>query len=404
MGQKCSCLFNDENQIFLFRQFGTNEISNKSKGTTTLNSQISMNIKNFNEFPYLQITKLQGLVRGFVKRKYFKKKERYELEQLTNSLLHELENKYSNEFTIKSKSIYPPFDKNGWTKYYESDVNNKEKCLRVKLIKEIDAYYVGGVNLKKEKHGYGELTNKDGSKLLGNWVNNNFTGWGRFIDTRGNLAEGKIFYFILGLFLNFLLNGKGAKINFEGTITYTGMFKNGLKEGEGIEECEEYIYEGEYKNDLKEGKGKLKYKRNNDSYEGEFSDNAINGIGNYTWSNKHTYRGSFLYGKMHGKGIYRWPDGGEYIGDYNNNIKEGRGRFRWPNGREFDGPFVSGNPHGIGILNVNGKTQEVEFIDGRVNKNYKKLKVSSSHHSRRTSGAYNNTTDSHENKNSLKNK
>jgi hypothetical protein len=125
----------------------------------------------------------------------------------------------------------------------------------------------------------------------------------------------------------------------------------------------------------KEGQGKLKYKKNKDFYEGEFSNNAINGYGFYTWSNKHTYKGTFNYGKMHGKGAYQWPDGGEYYGDYNNNIKEGKGKFKWPNGREFDGPFSNGNPHGIGILTVGDKIQQVEFIDGKVNKGFKRAKT-----------------------------
>jgi hypothetical protein len=178
--------------------------------------------------------------------------------------------------------------------------------------------------------------------------------------------------FFLGLFEKNSLNDKGIKILLDGSNTYTGEFKNGLREGFGNEDCEEYIYEGNYKNDLKEGKGTLTYKKTNDVYEGNFSNNAINGFGFYTWNNKHTFKGTFISGKMHGKGVYKWPDGGEYIGDYLNNVKEGRGKFKWPNGREFDGPFSNGNPHGVGILTVAGKSQEVEFIEGKINKNYKK--------------------------------
>jgi hypothetical protein len=103
---------------------------------------------------------------------------------------------------------------------------------------------------------------------------------------------------------------------------------------------------------------------------------VINGTGFYIWDNKHTYEGTFLVGKMDGVGTYKWPDGGVYTGDYINNIKEGNGIFRWPNGREYKGQFSKGNPHGIGIITVQGKTpEEVEFINGRMNKNFKKSKT-----------------------------
>lgn len=153
---------------------------------------------------------------------------------------------------------------------------------------------------------------------------------------------------------------------------YLGDFQKGLKEGTGKEETTDHIYEGQYKDDVKCGKGRLSYKLTNDFFEGEFSENLINGSGFYTWSNKDTYEGTFINGKMHGKGIYKWPDGGEYVGEYINNIKEGRGRFRWSNGRIFDGPFKDGKPHGVGKLTIDGKTIEVEFVDGKINRNYKK--------------------------------
>lgn len=154
-----------------------------------------------------------------------------------------------------------------------------------------------------------------------------------------------------------------------------GDFKDDLKEGYGKEDCEDYVYEGEYKNNEKSGIGKVTYKKTNDAYEGEFMNNVINGNGFYIWNNKHTYRGTFISGKMHGKGVYRWPDGGEYEGDYVNNIKEGHGVFKWPNNRHFEGPFVNGNPHGVGMLTVSDKVQEAEFINGKINKNYKKEKA-----------------------------
>ena len=129
-----------------------------------------------------------------------------------------------------------------------------------------------------------------------------------------------------------------------------------------------------FKNDLKEGKGKLSYKNTANVYEGNFSQNNINGFGTYVWENKHTYIGTFLNGKMHGSGTYNWPDVGEYTWEYINNIKDGEGIFRWPNGRVYKGKFLNGNPHGFGTCIVGNKSSEVEFINGKINKNYKKSK------------------------------
>ena len=67
--------------------------------------------------------------------------------------------------------------------------------------------------------------------------------------------------------------------------------------------------------------------------------------------------------------------GGEYIGEYFDNIKEGKGIFKWPNGRVFEGPFAQGNPHGVGLVTIDGKISEVEFINGKINKNFKKIKT-----------------------------
>lgn len=176
----------------------------------------------------------------------------------------------------------------------------------------------------------------------------------------------------LGYFVNGLLNGKGEKRILNPNLSlnvYCGDFHDGLKEGNGWEETTEHRYEGDYKADKKSGVGKLIYKLTNDWYEGEFEDNLTNGTGCYTWANGDTFRGTFMNGKMHGKGLYTWPDGGEYYGDYIDNIKEGYGKYRWPNGRIFEGPFRRGKPHGFGKLLVGGKISQVEFVDGKINKN-----------------------------------
>jgi hypothetical protein len=167
--------------------------------------------------------------------------------------------------------------------------------------------------------------------------------------------------------------GKGEKKMLNGN-NYIGEFKNGLKDGKGREDTDDHVYEGEYKMDQKDGRGELIYKLSSDFYKGEFRGGLITGDGIYKWSNEDTYEGTFFDGKMHGRGIYRWPDGSEYVGDYINNIKEGIGTFKWSTGRIFIGPFVQGKPHGVGKLTKDGKTIECEFLNGAINRNYKKAK------------------------------
>jgi len=53
------------------------------------------------------------------------------------------------------------------------------------------------------------------------------------------------------------------------------------------------------------------------------------------------------------------------------NLKKGKGIFKWPTGKIYKGTFSEGSPHGIGTLKVEDQEQEVEFINGKINKEYK---------------------------------
>lgn len=170
---------------------------------------------------------------------------------------------------------------------------------------------------------------------------------------------------ILGFFENFELNFPGEKFTIN-DIYYKGYFKNKLKDGLGYESGKDYIYEGEFHQDKKHGKGQITYLNSNEVYSGTFIDNALTGLGKYTWANGDIYIGNFLNGKMHGKGEYNWPEGGKYIGEYINNVKDGKGIFFWNNGRQYDGEFSCGKPHGNGIICQSGKKYQVEFSFGKI--------------------------------------
>lgn len=227
------------------------------------------------------------------------------------------------------------------------------------------ALYCGSLNIENQRHGNGVLYTSSGEKYEGKWLNNNFSGWGRLIETKEDKSVTE------GIFYSGKINGFGKKYWCD--KRYKGEFKDGLIEGFGIEESNTYRYDGYYSANNKNGKGKIVYYETHDVYEGDFKDNSLTGFGFYTWNNKHTYLGEFLNGNMNGKGKYEWPEGGFYEGEYNNNIKEGNGVFKWPDGKQYTGPFKNGQPNGIGILLSKNKEMEVEFKSGKiVNFNQKK--------------------------------
>lgn len=52
--------------------------------------------------------------------------------------------------------------------------------------------YKGEVNSNNEKDGYGVLYLRSKEKYEGNWIKNEFTGWGRYTDRSGSIYEGKL--------------------------------------------------------------------------------------------------------------------------------------------------------------------------------------------------------------------
>jgi hypothetical protein len=317
---------------------------------------------------------IQRFFRGYKFRKEYKSVIKKKLSDIRDKLFDKYTLLFRTALLFKVESSRPPFDKEGWKQHYPLDCPlfkyNYGSIVPCKIFISSDesSIYSGQVNLRGEKHGIGTQLSVNGIKYHGCWRNDNFTGWGRYIDSDGT--------FFQGYFQDGVLQGKGERHSMNESH-YTGEFKNGLKHGFGTEETSEHIYTGNFLNDKKEGQGKLAYKQIKDEYEGEFRDNAITGMGFYTWANQDTFKGTFLKGKMHGRGLYKWPDGGEYEGEYINNIKEGQGRFKWSNGKIFEGPFKNGRPNGIGKLFIDNNIYEVEFSEGKLKKTLSKKPQSS---------------------------
>ena len=181
--------------------------------------------------------------------------------------------------------------------------------------------YEGDININNERHGFGRLTTTK-SVFLGEWRNDEFTGWGRETRRSGKVLEGK--------YIKGVVEGKGILKNSKGN-TYIGDFSNSKRHGKGILETHTIHYEGEFKNDKLSGKGKIIFKKEGHVYEGEFENNEINGFGTFKWKNGDSYTGQMMNGKMHGRGKYIYNNGQVFEGNYVNGIKQRKANNNNPN-------------------------------------------------------------------------
>lgn len=146
---------------------------------------------------------LQAVLRGCYARLKFNAMLKQRLKNQTMKLVEKYKSEFKTIFQYKAESNHGPFDQNGWTKYYPREsiylFNYELKYFGGILFKtdiliyNKKSYYIGSVNLRNQRCGFGILANTAGEKFEGHWVNNKFTGWGRYIDAEGNLYEGKIF-------------------------------------------------------------------------------------------------------------------------------------------------------------------------------------------------------------------
>lgn len=103
------------------------------------------------------------------------------------------------------------------------------------------------------------------------------------------------------------------------------------------------IYEGEYDQNqagdlVRQGNGTLTCK-DGVVYEGNWSDDRMNGQGSYQHPSGMKYEGEFVNGKFEGTGKYTWPDGFCYEGDFKGSKLSGRGYLKDPAGQLWTGKF-----------------------------------------------------------------
>ena len=175
-------------------------------------------------------------------------------------------------------------------------------------------------------------------------------------------------YIYCGEFHDGRANGIGKIQVLEENSVYEGQITNGKAEGNGVYENlrESYKFDGIWKSS-KPKKGKLLMMNDPNvkeiqfvnfaqrkatveyhdgrKYEGHLEAEKLvpDGLGNVIFprqNSKKSYQGEWKDGKMHGIGTFKWRDDSEYEGSYVNGQKEGYGKYLWPDGSTYEGNWV----------------------------------------------------------------
>lgn len=101
---------------------------------------------------------------------------------------------YSSYFQSKIKSLNCSMVSND-VKDKTKDCSVYNKLINLSLNESLIIYddlsfYYGQLNILNERHGFGYLISNN-NKYHGSWVYNEFTGYGRHIDDKGFISEGK---------------------------------------------------------------------------------------------------------------------------------------------------------------------------------------------------------------------
>ena len=208
------------------------------------------------------------------------------------------------------------FDPKGYKMFYpeddpyfasEADVIHNQLRIYNKEDKNNLQIYQGDLNSKGQRHGQGKCTTPY-YVLIGQWKNDQFSGWGRESRCNGDVFEGR--------YENGVINGKGIFLN-EKNSKYVGDFKNTRRWGKGDLTTDKIHYEGDFVNNEMSGKGRIRFLRDGVDYQGTFKNDQIDGYGVFLWRNGDRYEGQVKFGKMHGMGKYTFKNGKVYTGMFN---------------------------------------------------------------------------------------
>ncbi len=249
----------------------------------------------------------------------------------------------SHQILVKEVSSIP-------SSQYILDLNNED--LDVNLAPENSCLYLG-TKFKNIKDGLGlEIFDVTKSKYFGIFRNGKRFQVGQF-SMNNDLKE----YYFNGQIIGIYACGYGWFQDKKNFIYYEGYWKNSMKNGYGIEICEDNSeYRGTFLNGKKEGLGYYKWE-DGSSYEGEWKKNKLNGYGIYTFKDHSIYRGEWRGNRMDGLGEFISPQREKiYIGYFKRDLRNGFGMVIWPETkRAFIGFWKNNQQEGIGKFFANNK-------------------------------------------------
>ena len=177
-----------------------------------------------------------------------------------------------------------------------------------------------------------EIVDDEGNRFVGDTVDGEIHGVGRFDWANGSSYEGD--------FKNGEVHGEGTMQYVNGS-KYTGTFNRGERHGHGVLTLD-----------------------NGDVYVGTFVADKVSGVGEWTSETKgEFYQGFWKDGKRHGTGVLTHEDGSQYSGYFLNNQRHGFGEHINANGQTYRGYFRTNLKHGDGILEVDDQTKHFQSWD-----------------------------------------
>lgn len=188
----------------------------------------------------------------------------------------------------------------------------------------------------------------NGATYKGQFKNGQKNGIGLEITQGGDVYTGN--------FKNDSCEGKGKQYLANGDV-YIGDFKHNKKEGQGkLTTQVGYILEGQWRNDVLHGKGSEQ--GNGMKYVGDFQNGQKDGSGVLDFGNGEEYMGTFKNDVIHGNGQYSYGESSKYqgyTGSYDDNRRHGQGTLKWKDGKSYVGQFTDDSMTGNGKLTIPGK-------------------------------------------------